>query len=181
MVNMSKMEGNDPINDYKVIREELSKYSKKLANKKEIIVASKMDMPDSKDNLIEFKKAYPDKDIFEISSITHLGIDDLLNKINETLKTEEEFSYDKDEFEDEVYIKFKKDKPYEITKDGDTWVVTGKEIERLFNMTKFTEEEGVLRFGRILRAMGVEEALEKMGAKPGDDVAINDYLFTYKG
>ena len=48
-------------------------------------------------------------------------------------------------------------------------------------MTKFTEEEGVLRFGRILRAMGVEEALEKMGAKPGDDVAINDYLFTYKG
>ena len=48
-------------------------------------------------------------------------------------------------------------------------------------MTKFTEEEGVLRFARILRAMGVEEALEKMGAKPGDDVAINDYLFTYKG
>ena len=75
----------------------------------------------------------------------------------------------------------KKYKPYEITKDGDTWVVTGKEIERLFNMTKFTEEEGVLRFGRILRAMGVEETLEKMGAKPGDDVAINDYLFTYKG
>ena len=68
-----------------------------------------------------------------------------------------------------------------ITKDGDTWVVTGKEIERLFNMTKFTEEQGVLRFGRILRAMGVEETLEKMGAKPGDDVAINDYLFTYKG
>ena len=124
---------------------------------------------------------YPDKDIFEISSITHFGIDDLLNKINETLKTEEEFSYDKDEFEDEVYIKFKKDKPYEITKDGDTWVVTGKEIERLFNMTKFTEEEGVLRFGRILRAMGVEKTIEKMGAKPGDDVAINDYLFTYKG
>ena len=95
MVNMSKMEGNDPINDYKVIREELSKYSKKLANKKEIIVASKMDMPDSKDNLIEFKKAYPDKDIFEISSITHFGIDDLLNnaKLSELIhknKVEEE-------------------------------------------------------------------------------------------
>ena len=88
-------------------------------------------------------------------------------------------SYDK--LFDQTNIKFKKNKPYEITKDGDTWVVTGKEIERLFNMTKFTEEEGVLRFGRILRAMGVEETLEKMGAKPGDDVAINDYLFTYKG
>ena len=48
-------------------------------------------------------------------------------------------------------------------------------------MTKFEEEEGAMRFGRILRAMGVEDELESMGAKPGDDVAINDILFTYKG
>ena len=181
MVSMTKLEGNDPVNDYKVIRSELEKYSKKLANKKEIIVASKMDMEDSHENLKEFKKAYPDKTVYEISSYNMTGIDDLLEKINETLKETSNCVYEENEYEDNVYIKFKKEKPYTITKDGDTWVVEGKEIERLFNMTKFTEEEGVLRFGRILRAMGVEETLEQMGAKPGDDVAINDYLFTYKG
>ena len=48
-------------------------------------------------------------------------------------------------------------------------------------MTKFEEEEGVLRFARILKALGVEDELASLGAKPGDDVIINDYLFTYKG
>ena len=48
-------------------------------------------------------------------------------------------------------------------------------------MTKFEEEEGAMRFGRILRAMGIEDELANLGAKPGDDVSINDFLFTYKG
>ena len=47
-------------------------------------------------------------------------------------------------------------------------------------MTKFTEDEGVIRFGRKLRGMGVEEALEEAGAKRGDDVQILDYIFTFK-
>lgn len=181
MVNMTSLEGNDPINDYKVIRNELKNYSEKLANKKEIVVASKMDMPDASENLEKFKNAYPDLEVFEICSLTLLGVDKLLNHIDKTLKETENTLYNDNEFEEEVYIKFKKEKPYTITKDGDVWVLKGKEIERLFKMTKFEEDEAVLRFARILKAMGVEDELEKLGAKSGDDVAINDYLFTYKG
>ncbi|MDD5865316.1 MAG: GTPase ObgE [bacterium] len=181
MVNMTSLEGNDPINDYKVIRNELKNYSEKLANKKEIVVASKMDMPDASENLEKFKTAYPDLEVFEICSLTLLGVDKLLNHIDKTLKETENTLYNDNEFEEEVYIKFKKEKPYTITKDGDVWVLKGKEIERLFKMTKFEEDEAVLRFARILKAMGVEDELEKLGAKSGDDVAINDYLFTYKG
>ena len=181
MVNMTSLEGNDPINDYKVIRNELKNYSEKLANKKEIVVASKMDMPDASENLKKFKNAYPDLEVFEICSLTLLGVDKLLNQIDKTLKETENTLYNDNEFEEEVYIKFKKEKPYTITKDGDVWVLKGKEIERLFKMTKFEEDEAVLRFARILKAMGVEDELEKLGAKSGDDVAINDYLFTYKG
>jgi GTP-binding protein len=48
-------------------------------------------------------------------------------------------------------------------------------------MTKFQEEEGVLRFGKKLQKFGLEEELEKMGAKPGDDVQIGEYMFTFKG
>ena len=181
MVNMTSLEGNDPINDYKVIRNELKNYSEKLANKKEIVVASKMDMPDASENLKKFKNAYPDLEVFEICSLTLLGVDKLLNHIDKTLQKTENTIYNDNEFEEEVYIKFKKEKPYTITKDGDVWVLKGKEIERLFKMTKFEEDEAVLRFARILKAMGVEDELEKLGAKSGDDVAINDYLFTYKG
>lgn len=56
----------------------------------------------------------------------------------------------------------------------------GKEIETLFAMTRFDEDESVERFGRKLRGMGVEEELEKMGAKRGDEVVINDYMFIFK-
>ena len=182
MIDMSSEEGRDPIEDYRIIREELVKYSKKLANKKEVVVASKMDNPNFEENLQKFKKAYPDLEVYSISSFTGEGIDELLNSLNETLKSIESDSYyNDDELEENVYIKFKADKPYTITKEDDIWVVRGKEIERLFNMTKFEEEEGVMRFGRILRAMGVEEELKNMGAQAGDDVSINDYLFTYKG
>lgn len=181
LVNMSKLEGNDPINDYKIIRNEVEKYSKKLASKKEIVVASKMDLPDSKENLIEFKKTYPNLEVYEISSYNMTGIDALLSKTNELLKTLPIETYDENEFEEEVYIKFKKEKPYEIIKDNDIWVIKGKEIERIFKMTKFTEEEGVMRFSRILKAMGVEDELASLGAKTGDDVQILDFLFTYKG
>ena len=182
MIDMSAEEGRNPIEDYKIIRNELEKYSNKLAVKKEIVVASKADNPNFKENLEAFKKAYPDLTIYPISSFTNEGIDELLIGINDVLKNEAESEYYSDEeIEENVYIKFKEEKPYTITREDNVWVVRGKEIEKLFSMTKFEEEEGAMRFGRKLRGMGVEDELAAMGAKPGDDVVINDYLFTYKG
>lgn len=182
MIDMGALEGRNPIDDYEVIRKELNNYSKKLGLKKEIVVASKMDLENAKENLKAFKKKYPKLDIFEISSYNGTGIDELMEGINKILKDiKEEEIYSEDEVEETVYIKFQKEKPYTITKEDGLWVVRGKDIEKLFSMTKFEEEEGVLRFGRKLRGMGVEEELERLGAKPGDDVSINDYLFTFKG
>lgn len=169
------------INDYQTIRKEIEKYSNKLAKKKEIVVISKIDDPRALENYEAFKKAYPAASLFKICSLTLEGVDKLMQEIGKTLASEEINLFDEDEIEDSVYLKFKKEKPYTITKEGDLWVLKGKEIERLFNMTKFEEEEGVMRFGRILRAMGVEDELTSLGAEPGDDVCINDYLFTYKG
>ncbi len=181
LLHMVDMSSASAIEDYKIVRNEVSKYSKKLASKKEIIAASKMDMPEAKENLAKFKKAYPDKEIYEISSILGTGIDVLLESLYKAQSEDDTLLYSDDEIEDSVYIKFQEEKPYTITKEDNIWVIRGEKIERLFNMTKFEEEEGVLRFARILRAMGVEDELAALGAEPGDDVCINDYLFTYKG
>lgn len=181
LLHMVDMSSASVIEDYQIVRNEVSKYSKKLASKKEIIAASKMDMPEAKENLAKFKKAYPDKEIYEISSILGTGIDVLLESLYKAQSEDDTLLYSDDEIEDSVYIKFQEEKPYTITKEDNIWVIRGEKIERLFNMTKFEEEEGVLRFARILRAMGVEDELAALGAEPGDDVCINDYLFTYKG
>ena len=181
MLDMGAEEGRDPIDDYKIIRKEMENYSKSLANKKEIIVASKMDLPHAKENLIKFRKAFPKLKVMEISSYTLSGVDELMVLLNNELKNLKEEDCEESNYEEKVYIKFKEEKPYTITKEGDLWVIKGKEIEKLFNMTKFEEEEGVLRFARKLKGMGVEEELKKLGAKSGDDVVINDFLFTFKG
>lgn len=181
IIDMGGFEGRNPVEDYKIIREELEKYSEKLAKKKEIIIANKCDLPNFKENLDVFKKAYPNLDVYEISALNNIGIDEVLTKIADTLDNiDQEDIYADSEYESHVIYKFKNEKPYTITNDNGVWVIKGEEIEKLFKMTKFTEDEAVVRFGRKLKGMGVEEALEEAGAKIGDDVQILDYIFTFK-
>ena len=181
IIDMGGFEGRNPIEDYKIIRNEITKYSEKLANKKEIVIANKCDLPNFKENLELFKKEYPNLDVYEISALNNIGIDEALTKIADTLDTiDEESIYSDNEFESHIVYKFKNEKPYTITNDNGVWVVKGEEIEKLFKMTKFTEDEAIVRFGRKLKGMGVEDALEEAGAKRGDDVQILDYMFTFK-
>jgi len=181
IIDMGSFEGRNPIEDYKIIRNEIERYSSKLMNKKEVVIANKCDLPDFENNLNEFKKAYPNIDVYPISALNNIGIDEAMNKLADTLDTIDSTDiYSEDEYESHIVYKFKNEKPYTITNDNGIWVVKGDEIEKLFKMTKFTEDEGIIRFGRKLRGMGVEEALEEAGAKRGDDVQILDYIFTFK-
>lgn len=179
VVDMGSSEGRNPSEDYRVIREEIEKYSEILKNKKEFVIASKMDLADGSKNLEEFKKNYPNVEVIPISAFNMEGIDEMIERLMEILKeTPKEELYPQESFK--VY-KYEDDVPYKIKKDGNIWVVSGKEIETLLLMTKFNEDEGVLRFARKFKGMGIEDELEKMGAKVGDEVQILDYMFTFKG
>lgn len=181
VIDMASTEGRNPIEDYEIIRKELNDYSDKLGRKLEIVVANKSDMPDFKEHLKEFKKKYPDKIVFEISAVMNEGIDELMKYVADTLDNiDDNPIYEDSEFESHMVFKFKNDKPYTIEKEEDTWVITGDEIEKLFKMTRFNEDEAVLRFARKLRGMGVEDELERLGAKRGEEVRILDYTFEFK-
>ena len=179
VVDMGSSEGRNPSEDYRVIREEIEKYSEILKNKKEVVIASKMDLTDGSKNLEEFKKNYPNVEVIPISAFNMEGIDEMIERLMEILKeTPKEELYPQESFK--VY-KYEDNVPYKIKKDGNIWVVSGKEIETLLLMTKFNEDEGVLRFARKFKGMGIEDELEKMGAKVGDELQILDYMFTFKG
>ena len=179
VVDMGSSEGRNPSEDYRVIGEEIEKYSEILKNKKEVVIASKMDLTDGSKNLEEFKKNYPNVEVIPISAFNMEGIDEMIERLMEILKeTPKEELYPQESFK--VY-KYEDNVPYKIKKDGNIWVVSGKEIETLLLMTKFNEDEGVLRFARKFKGMGIEDELEKMGAKVGDEVQILDYMFTFKG
>ena len=165
IVDMSASEGRDPYEDYQIIRKELETFSPKLLNKQEIIIANKMYIPSSKENLDEFKKKV-DKDIYEISAINNQNLDTIIEVLSELVKnTKEEVLYEEEVQEKHVLYKFKKEKPFTIIKEGNDFIIKGDQVEKIFKMINFNTEEAISRFAKKLRTMGVDEELEKMGVK----------------
>ena len=181
VIDMGSEEGRDPIQDYQVIRKEILDYSEKLALKKEIVIANKMDLDSAQHNLEEFRKKYPDILIVPVSSVTNTGFEELMKILADTLDTiDDEALYTDNEMMGHVTYKFQNERPFTIIKQEDVWVLEGAELEKLFKMTRFDEDEAVRRFARKLKGMGVDEELERLGAKPGDEVQICDYIFEFK-
>jgi GTP-binding protein len=181
VLDMSGLEGTNPIEDYEILKKEVSLYSEKLAKKKNIIIANKMDMIEAQENLKIFKEKFKNVEIIETSAITHLGINELKNKLRELIDLEEKTKeYENNEFESYILYEFKNEKPYTIKKENEsTWIVSGEKLELLLKMTRFNSDEAALRFARKLKNLGIDEELKKLGAKDGDTVKILDSEFEY--
>lgn len=179
VIDMSGSEGREPYDDYVTIRKELEMFSKKLVNKPEVIIANKMDLEGAKDKLEEFRKKV-NLPIYEISAVNNMGLDIIINKLEELVKnTETEVLFEPEVQESHVLYKFKHEKPFTITKDNLVYVISGEQVEKLFKMTNFNTEEALVRFSHKLRKMGIDDELEKMGIQEGDIVRIMDYEFEY--
>ena len=178
VIDMSGIESRNPYDDFATINNELENFDKKILKKPQVIIANKMDIASSKNNLEEFKKKV-DLPIYEISAINGEGLDKVLIALADILDKEEKVDlYSEDEFESHILYKFEEEKPFVIEKDNNTFVVHSDKIEKLFKMTKFTDE-GVRRFSNKLRRMGVDDKLKEMGAKEGDIVRILDFEFEF--
>ncbi|MEG0799362.1 MAG: GTPase ObgE [Bacilli bacterium] len=183
IVHVLDMSGylRNPVDDYKVIREELKKYSKKLYDKPEIVIANKMDINTAEETLKLFKEAYPNINVICMSAATKEGINDAINAITkELIKYEEVEVYDKEEMEEYVLYEFKNEIPYIINKVKGTWIVSGEKLEKMFRMTKFNSDEAEINFAYKLKKMGVDAELKRLGAVEGDTIRILDKEFTYE-
>ena len=176
VIDMAATEGRDPYEDYLLINKELEEFNPKLLKKPQIIIANKMDVDTFSDNLDKFIEK------FKVSAATNKGLTEVIDALAEILdNTPDAPLFDEDDFESHVLYKFKREEPYTITHDEeDLWTISGKEIEKLFKMTKFSSEEGMLRFTKKLRRMGIDDKLRELGAKEGDQVRILDFYFDYK-
>ena len=173
IIDMSGLEGRNPYDDFITINKELENFSEKLVKKTMLVIANK-------NNLENFKKKV-DCEVYPISAINSEGIDKVLVKLADMLEEAiDEPLYEETEYLSHVLYKFQKEKPYKIEKIDDYYVISGQEVEKLFKMTKFSSEEGMLRFAKKLRRMGIDDELDMMGAKEGDLVKILDFSFEYR-
>ena len=181
VVDMGALEGRDPYEDYILINKELENFNPAILEKPQVIIANKMDMEDAKENIKKFKEKVKDVPIFEVAAISNEGLQDVLIHLADMLdKIEKKPLYEETKFESHILYTFKKEKPFTITREGNTWVVTGKEVEKLLRMTKFSTDEAVKRFTNKLRKMGIDDTLREMGAQTGDNVRILDLEFDYE-
>lgn len=181
VVDMSGFEGRNPIEDFEIINDELKAFSEKMLDKPQIVIANKMDLDGATTNLEEFKKKYPNIKVYPISAMQNEGLNPVIHELADMLdKIAKKPLYEEEKFESHVLYKFRKEQPFTITKDNDTWVIRGDEIEKIFKLTKFTTEEAFLRFSRKLRKLGIDDKLKELGAKDGDSIRILDYEFEYQ-
>lgn len=185
VVDMGANDGRDPVEDYRIINEELSNYEYRLMERPQIVIANKMDLDDAQENLKRFKEAYPDVEIFETTTIIAEGLDPVLYRAADLLETTPQFPLFNDEEVDGeaegVLYKFEPEQPaFEIHNLGNgQWELTGEELEKAFKMSKLDNDEDIMRFARKMRKMGIDEALRNAGCQDGDSVAICDIEFEF--
>lgn len=179
VVDVSGIEGRDPIEDYEKINAELAKYSEKLARKRQVVAANKIDLLGDSDNLerlMDYMTAHG-VEVYPICAMTGEGMDKLLERVWTML---EEYVEEPDETTEEVVYKAQNKPDFEVKRDDDgAFVITGSRIENLVAMTNFDDDQSLRRFQRIWRYMELDKLLQEHGIQDGNTVRIYSMEFEY--
>ena len=182
VIDMAAVDGRDPYEDYLQINRELALYNLKLEERPQIVVANKMDLPEAQENLRRFKEKLPDVQVYEISAATKTGVQELMYAIADLLAELPERPAVEEVRDVEERVVFRAEREpeaFQITRENEVFVVSGEKIERLVRMTNLNSYDAAQRFAKIMRSMGVDEALRKHGAKDGDTVRIGKLEFDF--
>ena len=176
VIDVSGSEGRNPVQDFNTINEELKKYSEKLSQRKQIIVANKVDILQDESLYKELEKTAKEHnmEIFKISAATGEGIPELLKHVSDVLKTLPKEDLIETENE-KVYTLDNKDDGYTIEKEDGKFVIKGEAVERIMRRVNIEDNESLYYFQKSLDNLGVNEKLKKMGIQEGDIVKIDDY------
>ena len=182
IVDASGSEGRDPVEDYHKINRELAKYSKKVASHPQVLVANKIDITESEENIPRLRELAEKEGLkfFPISAVTHEGVKELITYVGEFLEDYQEEPEQDDSVK--VYDADKAEDPDKITisrNDAGDFIVSGKTLEKLVLMTNFNDDEGLRRFQYIWRIKGLDKKLRDRGIKEGMTVHIADMTFEY--
>lgn len=178
LIHLLNGAGDDPVADFNQINAELALYDERLAQKPQIVVVSKLDLPDVQARWSEIEAALKARGVenpMAISAATRQNLQKLVGRMFEEfakLPETEPFTVE----EMPVYeLPAEDDVPFTIEKLGEgEYRVSGKQIERAAARTYWDYEEAVYRFQKLLDTLGVTEALRQAGVQEGDSVFIGE-------
>ena len=178
VVECAPVDETDPVENYRVIAKEVDSFSEALKGKPVVIALSKIDLADE-ETVSALKSTLEEAsglEVFPISAATQVGLDPLLYRLAEAIRSTP----------DEDAIEIIEPKPevderdaWSVKKEGDTYVVEGRRIERMIAMTELSNDEALRMLHRKLLNIGVIGALKEAGSHDGDTVRIGEFAFTF--
>ena len=183
VVDISGSEGRDPIEDIKMINEELRKYSDDLADRPQIIAANKCDIldPDTEEETKARLEAFAEElgyEVVYISAASGVNVKPLCRKVYEMLQELPPLTIYEPEYEEVIE---EPKQPDEITavKEGDMWVVEGEWLKWLMSGINFDDRESFMYFEKMIREKGIIQKMRELGIADGDTVALYDLVFDF--
>lgn len=177
----------EPILDFAQINSELALFDPDLADKPQIVVLNKMDLPDVQEKWPGVREDLLDRgyeNVFAISAVANRDIRPVLYKAAELLEEQDQVREQEQvpgEGEEMPVYRMEEDpRDYKILRSDRGWRIQGEAVERAAAMTYWEYYQSVRRFQHILEAMGIDEALRKAGVQPGDTVFIGDHELVWE-
>ena len=175
VIDISGVEGRNPVEDFNTINNELKNYSEKLSKRTQIIVANKVDLMQDETAYNELEKLAKEKGlaIFKISGVTGQGVKELLDYVSKTLKTlpKEELV----EIEDRKVYELEDKDEFTITREDGMFVVDGPGVQRIMRRVNLEDNESMYYFQKCLEQLGVNQKLKEAGVQEGDTVKVVDW------
>lgn len=182
IVDISGIEGRDPIADFEKINEELRLYNEKLASRPQLVVANKSDLLFDETIYENFKKTMEEKgyEVFKMSAVTRDGVDQVIDRVSQLLNEVEDVELVSQEemYRPELDVDDEGGLKVEIDEDG-IYVVTGKELRRIMYSVNFDDMESLQFFQAQMESKGVFDMLRQAGIEDGDTVKIYELEFEF--
>lgn len=184
VVDAAGTEGRDPIEDVKLINNELKKYGSDVSKKPQVIAANKLDVCENPDEIVrKLKDEFEPEgyEVFPISAASNKGVKELIYHLSEMLK-----KYPKKTvvFEPEMTPEFGglyNNEPFEVYFDEEEneYVIEGPRIEKMLGYTNLDSEKGFMFFQKFLKENGILDRLKELGINEKDTVRMYGYKFDY--
>lgn len=179
VIDASGTEGRNPVEDFYTINEELKKYSEKLATRKQIIVANKIDVMQDESLLKDLEELAQKEnlELFKISGVTGEGVENLINRVEQVLKElpHEELI----EEEERIVYTLEEEEDFTVTVEKGKFLVEGKAVYRIMSRVNMDDNESLYYFHKCLENTGINAKLKEMGIKEGDIVKMLDWEFEW--
>lgn len=181
VVDISCMEGRDPVEDMIMINRELERYSPALATRPQIVLANKVDALDRESVDIPAFESFVRENGWEliyVSAVTGEGLEEMIRLAADMLRDlPPMLVYECEYAPEDAYVGGSKETV--IRRENDVFFVEGEWLFNLMGQINFEDYESLNFFQRVLKNSGVFDLLEEKGCSDGMTVSIYDFEFDY--